>query len=293
MKKHSINSSSISSLHALLSFVMWCLRRRPLLRVRRKTSSSTTTLSSAPLVRFNFPFCDMTKKKCYRILLVVDRNAIAASWGLRPMPFLSHTHERTMLACARHAITVAAAAAAVYASHKLYSLQSNVNSTILPEEIACIASRIIIFSSHFFFTRFFFILRCARHPHSFLHSFTRASFHSLRLVRRWRRAYDVWQDSSSTVRVQLLLLHPRRTSFTDDKQRWQIKFRDNQVRDEGRRLWGWGWIGGDWYMMKIQRAKERTEGTHSDEKKSNCSALRYTYIDHIVLGIMCICSANI
>lgn len=151
MKKHSINSSSISSLHALLSFVMWCLRRRPLLRVRRKTSSSTTTLSSAPLVRFNFPFCDMTKKKCYRILLVVDRNAIAASWGLRPMPFLSHTHERTMLACARHAITVAAAAAAVYASHKLYSLQSNVNSTILPEEIACIASRIIICSSHFFF----------------------------------------------------------------------------------------------------------------------------------------------
>lgn len=92
------------------------------------------------------------KKKCYRILLVVDRNAIAASWGLRhPMPFLSHTHERTMLACARHAITVAAAAATVYASHKLYSLQSNVNSTILPEEIACIASRIIIFSSHFFF----------------------------------------------------------------------------------------------------------------------------------------------
>lgn len=100
---------------------------------------------------FHFVICRQ-KKKCYRILLVVDRNAIAASWGLRhPMPFLSHTHERTMLACARHAITVAAAAATVYASHKLYSLQSNVNSTILPEEIACIASRIIIFSSHFFF----------------------------------------------------------------------------------------------------------------------------------------------
>lgn len=99
---------------------------------------------------FHFVICRQKKNVIVSFWLLIGMPSQPVEvWGIQCHS--CHIHERTMLACARHAITVAAAAATVYASHKLYSLQSNVNSTILPEEIACIASRIIIFSSHFFF----------------------------------------------------------------------------------------------------------------------------------------------